>query len=241
MHSDEVAQQYGFSGALVAGVVVFGHITTLPASALGEQFFAGTQANVRFLKPAYDGDRLSLTSTRRGDANHVECHNATGVLLATMAVTEHDGALPPAPIDGARPEGPREDICDANVMTGLAAPAFVVTPDLDTHLGLAEKLGDTSALYFESPTPVVHPLWVLQECNSAFMRTWQMPAWIHVGSEICWLTPIHVGDEVTINMVPVARWDNKGHAFTTLAITFEVGGKTAVDVRHTAIYRIAGS
>jgi len=36
IHSDEIARKFGFRGALVPGVAVYGHLTHLPVKALGE-------------------------------------------------------------------------------------------------------------------------------------------------------------------------------------------------------------
>ena len=239
IHSDDIAQEYGFEGALVAGVTVFGHIMHVPVAAWGERTFRDTRANVRFLKPAYDQDRLVVSGALNGDTMHVECHNDQGVLLAPMDLAPWDGTLEPIEADGERPPSERDVIATGNLHVGKRVPTHVVTPDLDTHLGLCELLSDTNALYFDGVTPCVHPLWTLRECNAAFTRTWTMPVWIHVGSEITWIAPIRVGDEVSVDMVPLTQWERKGHEFTTLGISFKVNGQTCVDVRHTAIYKVA--
>ena len=42
-------------------VAVFGHLTYPPVQAFGEDWLAGSVSTVRFLKPAYDQDALSIT------------------------------------------------------------------------------------------------------------------------------------------------------------------------------------
>ena len=239
IHSDDVAREYGFEGALVAGVTVFGHMMHVPVASWGEQTLRDTRANVRFLKPAYDQDRLVVSGALTGSAMHVECHNDAGVLLAPMDLDTWRGDLAPIEADDERPASNRVEIATDNLHVGKRVPTHLASPDLDTHLGLCELLSDTNAIYFDGATPCVHPLWMLRECNSAFTRTWVMPVWIHVGSEITWINPIRTGDEVAIDMVPLTQWERKGHEFTTLGITFKVGGTVCVDVRHTAIYNVA--
>lgn len=239
IHSDDVAQQYGFSGALVAGVTVIGHMMHVPVAAWGERTFSGTKANVKLLKPAYDNDRLIVSGSVTGGAMQVECHNDQGTLLAPMSLEAWRGDLDPIAPTGKRPSTARDEIATSNLHVGRQVPSFVTRPDLDTHLELCEALGDTNALYFDGATPCIHPLWTFREANAAFTRTWTMPVWIHVGSEVTWIHPIRVGDEVTIDMTPLTQWARKGHEFTTLGITFSVGDKVCIDVRHTAIYNVA--
>ena len=66
IHSDEIAKKYGFKGGLVPGVAVWGHLTHPLVERLGEDWLAGSVSNVRFFKPAYHGDQLAITCSRRG-------------------------------------------------------------------------------------------------------------------------------------------------------------------------------
>ena len=239
IHSDDVAQQYGFEGALVPGVTVIGHIMRVPVAGWGERIFTGTRANVRLLKPTYHQDRLTISGSVSGGTMQVECHNDSGVLLAPMTLETWNGDLAPITSIGKRPVSAKAEIATKNLHVGLATPEFTTTPDLETHLDLCELLGDTNSLYFDGTTPCVHPLWTFRELNSAFTRTWTMPVWIHVGTEITWIHPIRVGDEVAINMTPLTQWERKGHEFTTLGVTLRVGNTVCIDARHTAIYNAA--
>ena len=69
IHSDEIAKKFGFEGALVGGVVVFGHLTYLPVANFGEAWLTNNTAEVRFQKPAYDQQMLSTSMT--GDASMI--------------------------------------------------------------------------------------------------------------------------------------------------------------------------
>ena len=85
MHSDDVAAQFGFSGALVPGVAVFGHMTYPLVELLGEDWLSRYRAHVRLRKPAYDRDELVIQHTIDGDQHTVLCH-ARGELLSRAAV-----------------------------------------------------------------------------------------------------------------------------------------------------------
>ncbi|MEM8767803.1 MAG: hypothetical protein AAGE43_10190, partial [Pseudomonadota bacterium] len=84
MHSDDVAQKYGFSGALVPGVAVFGHLTHPLVERFGERWLSESVNETRFLKPAYHGDRLIISLEERDDGLLVQGHNETGTLLAVL-------------------------------------------------------------------------------------------------------------------------------------------------------------
>ena len=49
MHSDEVAARYGFAGALVSGVNVFGYMTQPLVAEFGAEWLSNTGFDVRFL------------------------------------------------------------------------------------------------------------------------------------------------------------------------------------------------
>src|SRR4051812_36982069 len=85
MHSDDVAASYGFKGALVPGVTVFSHMTQPLVAKHGAAWLARGAADVIFLKPAYDGDLLTVQGERDVDGKYaLSCANESGVELARM-------------------------------------------------------------------------------------------------------------------------------------------------------------
>jgi len=84
IHTDEMALRFGFKSALVAGVVVFGHMAYLPVKNGGRDWLTNNQAEVRFLKPAYDSEMLDIAFEGNVARNDTKCFNPEGVLLATL-------------------------------------------------------------------------------------------------------------------------------------------------------------
>ena len=84
IHSDEIARQFGFRGALVPGVAVFGHLTHPLAQTCGEDWLARSVSSVRFLKPAYDQDLLTISMDEDNGRYFVRCHNSEDTLLADL-------------------------------------------------------------------------------------------------------------------------------------------------------------
>ncbi|MBD3647846.1 MAG: hypothetical protein HUJ31_10440 [Pseudomonadales bacterium] len=242
IHSDDIASRFGFEGALVGGVVVFGHMTWPPIKAEGENWLTNNQAEVKFLKPAYDRQMLTIKYEPNEDGAETRCFNPTGTLLSTM--THKHGEFEPNPlheIPPAREEVVREEISWDNLLTDKPAPAYSWQPDYDTNLAFARQIEDGHSLYREGDTPLVHPFWMLRQCNSAFTRSFILPAWIHVGSKITFHKPLRVGQEIEVRMVPIDKWERKGHQFTTLYIPFLVDDEVYVEVEHTSIFRIASA
>ena len=240
IHSDEIAQQFGFEGALVAGVVVFGHMTYLPIKAEGTNWLTDNRAEVRFLKPAYDGQELEINNHLMGNGFKTECFSPTGTLLSVMEsareVAEPQGLaqLPPAT---ETPE--REEITWDRLFTDKPAPAYTWHADRDTHLALCDQLKDDNTIYQEGSEPVVHPFWIARQCNAAFARSFILPAWIHVGTRFHFHEPLRAGHDIEVRMIPTEKWEKKGHQFVTLYIPFLVNGEVCVECEHTAIFRIA--
>jgi acyl dehydratase len=87
IHSDDVARAYGFTGALVPGVAVFGHMTYPLTNELGVGWLGHSQVALRLIKPAYHGDELSVSLDQVDDQTYrVECRNAANILLADASV-----------------------------------------------------------------------------------------------------------------------------------------------------------
>ena len=82
MHSDVEAQHYGFDGALVPGVAIFGHMTYPLVKQLGESWLNNYRSSIRLAKPAYHDDRLTIEHEQDGDHHSVRCTARGDVLVA---------------------------------------------------------------------------------------------------------------------------------------------------------------
>jgi hypothetical protein len=240
IHSDDIARAYGFTGALVPGVAVFGHMTYPLTNELGLDWLGHSKLAVRLLKPAYNGDRLSISLAQTGDQTYlVECHNAAAALLAQMTV-ELPASLPlvdpRAQIRGAAINPPRVEINWnlIDVDTPFAAHAW--TPSETENRRYTDELSDDLPVYRAG---VVHPHLIQHYCNLMLVRRFVMPAWIHVGTEMTFRRILKVGDAVEIRAIPIEKWERKGHEFIKLYLAFLVDGSPAVEAYHTAIYKVA--
>jgi len=238
IHSDEVAARLGFTGALVPGVAVFGHLTWPLTKQWGADWLASSTVSTRFLKPAYDGERLSITHRDANGSISVEARNQNGLLLATLACAL---TPPPPPNERAqwrgRDESPtRAEIAWDNLIVDEPFAPYAWTPDAAHNADYAARLDDDTALFQHG---VLHPHALLSQANQALVRRYLMPAWIHTGSEIRFRRLLRVGDSIEVRAVPIEKWEKKGHQFVKLYVAYVRGDELTTEIEHTAIFKVA--
>lgn len=238
IHSDEVAAQFGFSGALVPGAAVFGHMTHALVDTLGPGWLAGHSAELSLLKPAYDGDELSIELTSNGIEHEVLCQ-ARGLLLARLRSrrkrVDEDFPLEVPKEPGVAAVSERPEIHWDNVEVGVPFPAWTWTPDAVANADAAAQVDDDLPCYRAG---LLHPHAILGAANRAFTRRYVLPAWIHVGSVIRFHRPVFVGDEIRVHTVPARKWRKKNYEFVDLDIAFWVTGGVATEIKHTSIFHV---
>ena len=235
IHSDDVAARFGFAGALVPGAAVFGHMTRPLVDTLGSDWLTNWTADVRFIKPAYHGDTLTIRHEAADGEHTVWCH-ARGVLLAELTSTADEPTeSEPTAIGAGAAIDERPEIHWDNVAVGEAFPAWTWSPDAIANAESAAQVEDDLDCYRHG---VVHPNAILGTANRAFTRRYLLPAWIHVGSTVRFHRLLRVGDEIEVRTVPTRKWLRKGHEFVSLAIAYMVEGVVATEIQHVSIFRV---
>lgn len=237
IHDDEVAQQFGFSGALVPGVELFAYLTHPLVEAWGEQFLSGGAIDVRFRKPVYDGEQVVATARESaggsfelalvgpgGAARSVGSARLTASGngdLGGFTDTPLPAVLPPASAD-ALPPGPlgsiREDV-DAEV-------AQRYLDDISERLPLyaAER--------------VVHPGALLRMVNALLVRNVVLGPWIHTASSCAFLAVAHFPTVLQAHGVVRETYERNGHDYVRYDALVLSDGRPVMRVEHTAIYRV---
>ncbi|HEX7038080.1 MAG TPA: MaoC family dehydratase [Pseudomonadales bacterium] len=237
IHSDEIAQRYGFRGALVPGVAVYGFLTRPIVDRLGEEWLGHSTSHLRLLKPAYDGDRLTVSLTEQGGELLAQCVNEEGTLLATLESSpgrvsgpEDASMFAGEPKPRGRPELTWESLTERQPFN-----AWHCQITEDANRTFAEQVGDDLPLY----RTAAHPHWLLGIANRALVREYVMPAWIHVGSEIRFHALVKVADTLEVQAVPLEKWERKGHQFVKLYVRYRRDGEITTEIFHTAIFKVA--
>lgn len=238
IHSDDVAQRFGFKGALVPGAAVFGHLTHPLVERFGEAWLGNSASEVRFFKPAYDGDRLTISCAEDATGFHLRCVNADSELLAELhsrlPETQPDPE-PPETFAGQEKPAERTPISWNAVVPHQPFQAFHWQITEERNLQSAREISDDLPIYRYR----AHPHLLLSEINGALTREYLMPAWLHVGSEIRLRKLIKVPDVVRSRTVMLDKWRKKGHEFARTYTVYHRDGELVTDVYHTLIFTVA--
>src|SRR5262249_13842223 len=143
------ARRFGFGGALVPGVDVYGYMTHLPLRRWGRAWLERGSAECRFIKPVYDGE--IATATARETAGGLEIEVASRGELCATGAASLPSALPAGPDIAAlrKPTPPRErPAADETTLAAgskLGIRPLVVTSDYAAQY--LRDLRETDPLY----------------------------------------------------------------------------------------------
>jgi hypothetical protein len=237
IHDDEVAKKFGFGGGLVPGVDVYAYMTHLPIERWGLAWLERGIAECRFMKPVYDGDRVTVTATETAGCLDIklECR---GILCATGSAALPDAASPPMLAEfrdvAERPDRPTADEASLALDTWLGIAPLDATPELAAQY--LRDVRETSPLYAKEG--LVHPVVVLRLCNFALTRNVTFGPWMHVGSKIQHFAAAKIGDALGVRARVTGNYEHKGHAFVDIdALILANGATPLARVSHISIYR----
>lgn len=240
IHSDDIAKRFGFTGALVPGVTVFGHLAWPLTQRLGASWLQASWVTTGFIKPAYHSETISLLDRESGgDSVVVECRNTADVLLATLECTlkhTQSGVDPHAHVRGGTGPDDRVEIGWDTVHVDEPFALYQWQPDDALNREYAARVDDDTELFRQG---VLHPHAILSQANQVLVRRFVMPAWIHTGSELRFRRLLRVGDAIEVRAVPLEKWERKGHQYIKLYVAYVVDGEIATEIWHTAIFRVA--
>ena len=242
MHSDEVAAQYGFKGALVPGVTVFSHMTYPLVAKYGVDWLARGSADVTFAKPAYDGELLAIhcKPATTPESYAVTCLNEQGVELASMSAQLAEAPLTVDARAKIAPALPREkQLIGWDLMEiGVPFPALAWTPTPADNFAWCADVRDGLAIYREGPAPALHPGFILRQANLVLRHRFTLPAWIHTGSRISFHDVARAGETFEVRAIPEDKWQRRGHEFVRLYVCLMRDGRVVAQILHTAIFQL---
>lgn len=246
IHSDDIAQRYGFHGALVSGVNVFGYLTQPLVRNYGESWLQHGVLDVIFLKPAYHDDLITVSTENLGQestqrSHLTQAHNEAGTLLARLE-SWLPNQLPSindrAEMQSGKSEEERKEISWDAIRLDEPAPYYLWQPAETDNAERIAAQRDQSEVYSGSDG-FIHPYYLLDACNKALMRMFYLPAWIHTGSKLVLRKGLRAGQDIEVRTVPIEKWERKGHQFIKLYIAMWESGDVALEVEHTAIFKLA--
>lgn len=246
IHSDEIAKKYGFQGALVSGANIFGYLSQPLVRHYQEDWLQIGIMDVAFIKPAYQDNLLTITTknirSNSDQRNHrTSAYNDNNLLLAKLESWQP--ANLPSVSELAQNFREPEQIKRKEIRWGLIEintpwPTYLWQPKIEDNLKRVQSQRDQSEIYLGGEG-YIHPYYLLEACNKSLMRQFILPAWIHTGSRLILRKPVKVGQNIEIRAVPMDKWEHKGHQFLKLYIAMLTHNVTALEVEHTAIFKIA--
>ena len=243
IHSDDVAKSFGFKGALVPGVTVFAHMTRPLVERYGEGWLARGLAEVRFAKPAYDDELLTIrTSDSPSTSSHeLTCSNEEGTELARMTASVQQSPTAPDPRAQAAPAPPtigeRPEVSWDLMEISRPFPALAWHPTQADNLQWCDDVRDDLPVYRGGHAPLLHPGLILRQANMVLRNRFTLPAWIHTGSQIIFRHALRAGHPYEVRAIPEEKWKRKGHELVRLYVAIVSETHVMAEILHTAIFR----
>ena len=232
IHADDVAQQFGFTGALVPGVELFALLSSPLVAAHGPALFDGGRIHVRFRRPVYDRERMTVTVD---DEGALAMTGTDGVVRAVGSVA---GSGPVAPVDLACfPVRPLPEVLAEDPVVGPFGTVRV-PGDRAAAEQYLDDVGEPLALYRDQD--LLHPGLLLRLVNLALMTNVALGPWIHTASACRFLALPRLPAEAEVRSVVTAVGRRGAHDEVHYDALVLCDGVPVLEVSHTALYRLNG-
>lgn len=237
IHDDAVARRLGFTGGLVPGVEVYAYACHPVVQHWGRAWLERGRAECRFLKPVYDGRRVTVTAEPAGEGLALRVESEGGLCAAGEALL---GEAVQPPVIGEFPQA-SPPVARPPASEAMLAPgtALGIAPFRLTEAMLADYLSgvrETDPIYAREG--LAHPGLVLRLCNRALLENVVLGPWIHVGSKVRNFAAARVGDELSVRACVIANYERKGHKLVDLdVLVIANGGTVLARVLHSAIWQ----
>ena len=239
IHDDTVAQVYGFKGGLVPGVDVYAYMTHPAVAHWGRDWLTRGAAQVRLLKPVYDGEEAQVSAQLDGAAmrlevvsNDIVCASGEARLPIARAALPHpdDYAVCTPPPYDARPPASFETLA-----AGQALGTFRLSFDARTEASYLGDIRENLTLY--SDDGLMHPGWLLKRANDALKENVLLGPWIHVSSKVQNFAALEGAAELEVRSRVVDAYEHKGHGFVDLdVLVLAIGQGPIAQIDHKAIF-----
>jgi acyl dehydratase len=234
IHDDAVAREYGFRGGLVPGVDVYAYMTHLPARLWGIEWLESGSMSARFVRPVYDGERVTVTGELSGREMRLEVTGPDGVARASgRAALGAQAANGPVPARGSVPDV-RPPASARSLRPGTVLGSLDAVFDAARATEYLAAVGERLTIYAEAT--VAHPGWLLRFANSVLSANVVLGPWIHVSSDVGLLGVVSHGQTIDVRGEVVGEYERSGHRFVELDVAVIVDGRVVQRVGHSAIH-----
>ena len=240
IHSDDIARQHGFAGALVPGIATFAHALTPVLRAYGTDWLTHGSVTLRYRKPVYVGQEITVDLVPGGDADEVTVTGPDGAVKASgqiRTVASDADTAPPFP--RTKPPAVPEPI-DENMLLDLdwlGSVDIAATEDACAEfrdgIGLAREDDVAADFGFAHPGFLARTYADIMRANLA--RTGPS---IHAASEITYHRPVPLGTTLSLRGRLDRIFARKGQRFWTMDLAWYDDDRLVMRAAHTSIYRL---
>lgn len=244
IHSTEVAAQYGFRGALVGGVTVYGWFTPVLLEVLGERWLTDGWADVRFRRPTFPGDKMTARAERNGDTVELQMILPDGdtAIVGTAGLGKGPW-FDELTTANRRTAEPKPEVLPILTLEG-AIPGEDLRPmpvpySVEDATAYATNLQKDESACFNGEGCQVHPGWIAARMTPLLKHSYEYGPSIHIRSQIQHLARGAAGQSFTVAGTFLKAYDQKGHNVAEMdgSLLAEDGTECA-RMRHTTIFRI---
>lgn len=250
IHSDRVAQQYGFKGGLVPGVTVSAYLAHPAVQAWGMDFLERGQVHAAIDKPLYDDYRFQVDLTEvTGTSYRATLTDQEGTQCANGYIDINPEPVDPPTMRGDPLLAPDQQVPEAtrSNMERLREDGMYAFssrwggPDtpMPTYLkdpqGMPWLLSATGAHF-------ANMSYLLGLTNFALAGNTYMNPWIHLQTDSQNYAAVPAGSDLITECAIADLFEKKGHQFVDLDVNvfFRATARAAMTARLRAIYRLRG-
>ena len=235
IHDDDVAARLGFAGGLVPGVELFAYAAHPFVAAWGRGFLEGGRLQVRFRRPVYDGDEVTIEPSPDGETWGVVLTTGTDEAKAVGSADERAAETKLRQPYTATPLPGRRHPIDGELPTGPLG-SVTETADRERHDAYLDGISETHPLF--RADGLVHPGALLRMVNDVLMQNVDLGPWIHIGSDCRFLGAATVPSTLRCHGVVTECFERNGNAYVRYDALVTADDRPVAEVDHTAIYRL---
>jgi len=250
IHGDAIAQQYGFTGALVPGVTISAYLTHPAVEAWGLKWLTKGNAHVRVHSPLYDQENFDVRISESSSSRYAaELHRAEGIVSATAEVTLPETIETP-------PERQGDLIADPDYTGPRASPerwanlqrdgchafrnSWPGNHEMQTYLRDASQMPELLQL---DGGGYANMSFILGCSNWILERNAYMNPWVHLETHSQNFQPIADETSLITEMTVADFYEKKGHQFVDVEVGLfdEQDDACLTTIKLRAIYRLRGA
>ena len=246
IHAADGARQYGFQAALVGGVTVYGWSIPSILEAAGESWLDSGWAEVRFRRPTYPGDEMTVRAEPDSEAWQLSLTKQTGETCISgqfglgtapwLDMLTRSARLDPDP----EPET-REWLTLENAPIGTDLLTLPINISEEEARGIATNQYREKNSLFIGERPLIHPATIARHMMTLLANSFDYgrPS-IHVSTHVQHLGRVYAGRELALTGHFVNAYEKKGHHYSEFDGTLLTRDhQELARLRHTNIIKVA--